>query len=116
MDTFLLTSPADRHSHAFGSRKTACPGSIHLLVDKHNVGGTEVMHQQATGVKNQKNSEQNTRYLLTIPTSGTQKASSKQPASKTKKIVSKMLTNCSLFQPVEHLWSSLLTASAASRP
>ena len=54
MDTFLLTSPADRHSHAFGSRKTACPGSIHLLVGKHNVGGTEVMHQQATGIKNQK--------------------------------------------------------------
>src|SRR5689334_492 len=65
MDTFLLTSPADRHSHAFGSRKTAYPGSIHLLVGKHNVGETEAMHQQATGVKNQKNSEHFAHYLLT---------------------------------------------------
>ena len=97
MDTFLLTSPADQHSHTFSSRKTACPGSIHLLIGKHNIGETETAHQQAAGVKNQKNSEQNARYLLTIPTSGTQKASSKQPASKIKKIVSKMLTNCSLI-------------------
>ena len=50
MDTFLLTSSAHRHSHAFGSRKTACPGSGHLLVGKHNIGETETMHQQATGV------------------------------------------------------------------
>jgi hypothetical protein len=70
MDTFLLTSPADQHSHTFNSRKTACPGSIHLLVGKHNVGGTETTHQQATGIKKHKNSEQNAQYLLTIPTSG----------------------------------------------
>ena len=89
METLLLTSPADRHSHAFGSRKTACPGSIHLLIGKHNIGETETAHQQATGVKNQKNSEQNARYLL---------------------------TNWIVNLHVTHLQSPLLTASAASRP
>ncbi len=45
--------------------------------------------------KKQKNSEQNAHYLLTIPTSGTKRASSKQPTI-FKKIVSILLTICSL--------------------
>jgi hypothetical protein len=78
MDTLLLTSPADRHSHASGSRKTACPGIIHLLVGKHNFGETETVHQQAA--VNKKISEQNAHYLLTILTKPTQN-SIKQAAS-----------------------------------
>ena len=55
------------------------------------------VHQQASGAKNQKNSEHFAHYLLTIPTRRTKRASSKQPTlQKIKKIVSKMLAICSL--------------------
>jgi hypothetical protein len=54
----------------------------------------ETFHQQAAGIF-QKNSEHFAHYLLTIPTNGTKRASSKQPAF-FKKIVSILLTICSL--------------------
>ena len=54
MDPLLLTSPADRHSHAFGNQKIANSCLIHLLSGKHNIGETEILYQQATGNKNKK--------------------------------------------------------------
>jgi hypothetical protein len=56
-----------------------------------------VVRQQASGAKNQKNSEQNAHYLLTIMTSRTKRASSKQPAFK--KLVSILLTIMTRREP-----------------
>ncbi len=66
MNTLLLNFPAGRQPRAFSDWKTACHSRIHLPVGKHTSGETGIVHQQATGAKNQKNSEQNAHYLLTI--------------------------------------------------
>ncbi len=67
MRTLLLNSPAGHASRAFIDQKTARPDQVPLLVDHHHLAETETFHQQASGAKNQKNSEQNAHYLLTIP-------------------------------------------------
>ena len=56
-----------------------------------------VVRQQASGAKNQKNSEHFAHYLLTIMTSRTKRASSKQPAFK--KLVSILLTIMTRREP-----------------
>jgi hypothetical protein len=86
---------AVHHSLAFHDLKKERLDQVDLLVSKHNVGETVTAQKQATGT-HQKNTEQNAHYLLTIVTRSTKRASSKQPASKQKKVVSKMLTICSL--------------------
>ena len=96
MDTLLLTSPADRHSHAFGSRKTACPGSIHLLVGKHNVGETKTTHQQAAGIKTKK-WRAKCSLLAHYSNQWNTKNVKQATCVKIKKIASKMLTIYSLI-------------------
>jgi hypothetical protein len=56
MRTLLFNSPAGHASRA----------QVPLLIDHHHLAETETFHQQASGAKNQKNSEQNAHYLLTI--------------------------------------------------
>jgi hypothetical protein len=90
MSTLFLNSPAGHASRAFVAQKTARHDQVPLLVGNHYLAETETLHQQASGAKNQKNSEQNAHYLLTILSRRTTRASSKQPALK--KTVSKMLT------------------------
>ena len=93
----LLPNPlAVHHSRALRDLKQERPDQADLLVGKHNVGETVTAQKQATGNQNQKSSEQNAHYLLTIMTIRTKRASSKQPATKTKKVVSILLTICSL--------------------
>ncbi len=68
MRTLLLTTPAGHASRTFVDQKTAYPDQVPLLVDNHHMRETETFHQQASGAKNQKNTEQNAHYLLTILT------------------------------------------------
>ena len=66
MSTLLLNSPAGHASRAFVAQKTKRPDQVPLLVDHHHLAETETFHQQASGAKNQKNSEHFAHYLLTI--------------------------------------------------
>ena len=68
MSTLLLNSAAGHASRAFVAQKTPPPDQNPLMVDHHHFAATETFHQQASGVKNQKNSEQIAHYLLTILT------------------------------------------------
>jgi hypothetical protein len=69
MGNLLPNSLAVRHSRALRDLKQEHPCQVDLLIGKHNVEETLTAQKQAAGNKNQKNSEQNARYLLTIMTS-----------------------------------------------
>ena len=62
----LLNLLAVHHSRAFHGLKKERPDQVDLLVSKHNPGETVTAQKQATGTQNQKNTEQNAHYLLTI--------------------------------------------------
>ena len=68
MGHLLLNSLAVHRSRALRNLKKEHPDQADLLVGKHNVGETVTAQKQATGTQNQKSSEQNAHYLLTIIT------------------------------------------------
>src|SRR5260221_14539306 len=71
----LLPNPlAVHYSSALCDPKKETPDQADLLIGKYNVGEIVMAYKQATGT-HQKNTEQNAHYLLTIPTSGTKRAS-----------------------------------------
>ena len=61
----LLDSLAVHHPRACRDLKKERPDQVNLPVDKNNVREIPAAQKQATGA-NQKNSEQNAHYLLTI--------------------------------------------------
>ena len=66
MGNLLPNSLAVHRSRAFRDLKKEHPDQVDLLVSKHNPGETVIAQKQATGIQNQKNTEQNAHYLLTI--------------------------------------------------
>src|SRR5258706_11919617 len=75
----LLNLLAVHHSRTLRDLKKERPDHADLFLGKHNPGETVTAQKQAIGT-HQKNTEQNARYLLTIITRPTKRASSKQPA------------------------------------
>jgi hypothetical protein len=67
MRTLLLNSPVGHASRAFLDQKTERSDQVPFLVD-HHLAETETFHQQASGARNQKNTEHFAHYLLTIRT------------------------------------------------
>ncbi len=68
MGNLLPNSLAVHNSHALRDLKKEHPDQANLLVGKNNVWETVTAQKQATGNQNQKSSEQNAHYLLTIIT------------------------------------------------
>jgi hypothetical protein len=64
----LLNLLAVHHSRTLRDLKKERPDQAHLLASKHNPGESVTAQKQATGIQNQKNTEQNAHYLLTIMT------------------------------------------------
>ncbi len=64
----LLNLLAVHHSRTLRDLKKERPDHADLFLGKHNPGETVTAQKQATGIQNQKNTEQNAHYLLTIRT------------------------------------------------
>ncbi len=95
----LLNLLAVHRSRTPRDLKKEHPDQVDLLVSKHNVEETVTAQKQATGT-HQKITEQNAHYLLTIMT--IRKGHQASNRQQIKKIVSKMLTICSLSSPGEN--------------
>ena len=64
----LLNLLAVHRSRTPRDLKKEHPDQVDLLASKHNFWETVTAQKQATGIQNQKNTEQNAHYLLTIRT------------------------------------------------